>query len=380
MEKNIINENLLKSFKILHISKLYYPWTGGVERNLQELVESIKEKTGVKVLCCEVMGRTKYQRINDVEILKSCSLGLVLSTPISPCFPYYFKKLTKEADLIHYHSLFPLGEIMEILFNPIKKKIVTIHYERLRRNYLMVLYKPILREFLKRVDKIIIPSKAFLDSRLLSGFKEKVEIIPFGIDIKKFELDPDIREMKEEIRKKYGFPIILFVGNLLPYKGLNYLILAMKDVKGKLLIIGDGSEMDKLKRIVHKNNLMEKVYFLGRKSYRELVSFYHASDIFVLPSIYESFGNVQLEAMACGKPVINTNIPTAVPEVSVHGETGLTVPPANPLALAEAIKRLLENKEERIEYGIRARQRVENFYSIEAVSEKILSLYRKLLV
>lgn len=380
MVKNIINENLLKSFKILHISKLYYPWTGGVERNLQELVESIKEKTGVKVLCCEVMGKTKHQRINDVEILKSCSLGLILSMPISPCLPYHFKKFTKEADLIHYHSLFPLAEIMECLFNPRKKKIVTLHYERLTRNYLMVIYKPLLREFFKRMDILIIPSKAFLNSKLLSGFEKKTETIPFGIDIKKFELNPDIEERKGEIRKKYGFPIILFVGNLLPYKGLRYLILAMKEIKGKLLIIGDGNEMDRLKRTVHKNGLTEKVYFLGEKSYRELVSFYHASDIFVLPSLYESFGNVQLEAMACGKPVINTNIPTAVPEVSIHGETGLTVPPANPTALSEAIKRLLENDKERIKYGIRARQRVEKFYSMEVISEKILSLYRKLLI
>jgi len=380
VDKNIVNKNLLKSFKILHISKLYYPWTGGVERNLQELVESINEKTGVKVLCCEVMGKTKHEKINNVEILKSCSLGLILSIPISPCFPYHFKKLTKEADLIHYHSLFPLAESMEIIFNPGKKKIVTIHYERLRRNYLMVIYKPFLREFLKRMDIIIIPSKAFLNSKLISGFEDKIEVIPFGIDIKKFELLPHIKERKEEIRKKYGFPIILFVGNLLPYKGLKYLILCNERYYGKLLIVGDGSQRDELIKIVHKNNLMEKVYFLGKKSYAELVSFYHASDIFVLPSLYESFGNVQLEAMACGKPVINTNIPTAVPEVSVHGETGLTVPPADSSALTEAIKRLLDNNEERIEYGMRARQRVENFYSIEAISEKILSLYGKLLI
>lgn len=380
MVKNTIKENPLESFKILHISKLYYPWTGGVERNLQEFVESVKEKTGVKVLCCEVIGKTKHLRINGVEVLKSCSLGLILSMPLSPCFPYNFKKLTKETDLIHYHSLFPLAEIMEVLLNPQKKKIVTIHYERLRRNYLMAIYRPLLKEFFKRMDKIIIPSKALLNSKLLSGFTEKIEVIPFGIDIKKFEPDSDIEERKEEIRRKYGFPIILFVGNLLPYKGLIYLILAMKEVKGKLLVIGDGSEMGRLKRTVYKNNLTEKVHFLGRKSYRELVPFYHASDIFVLPSLYESFGNVQLEAMACGKPVINTDIPTAVPEVSVHGETGLTVPPANPPALAESIKRLIENKEERIRYGIKARERVENFYSMKVVSEKILSLYRKLLI
>lgn len=365
--------------EILHISKLYHPWTGGVERNLQELVESIKDKANVKVLCCEVAGKTKLQRINDVEVLKSCSLGLFLSTPISPCFPSHFKKLTKEVNLIHYHSLFPLAEIMEILLNPKPKKIVTLHYERLRRNYLMALYRPVLRAFFRRMDIIIVPSKVFIGSKLLSGFDSKIEVIPFGIDIKKFELTHMINLKKEEIRKKYGFPIILFVGNLLPYKGLQYLILAMKEIKGNLLIIGEGNLKNELKKIVLKNCLENKVHFLGKKDYDELVPFYHACDIFVLPSLYESFGNVQLEAMACGKPVINTKIPTAVPEISIHEETGLTVSPGDSSALAEAMKRLVENEEERVRFGLKAKERVEKFYSMEIASKRVLSLYRRLL-
>ncbi len=380
MENKISNENFLKSLEILHISKLYYPWTGGVERNLQELVESIKKKTSVKILCCQVKGKTKLERINDVEVLKSCSLGLFLSVPISLCFPHHFQNLTKKADLIHYHSLFPLAETMEILFNPARKKVVTIHYERLTRNYLMSMYMPILRTFFKKMDIIIIPSKVFLNSKLLSGFREKIEIIPFGIDIKKFEINHEIEKKRDEIKKSYGFPIILFVGNLLPYKGLQYLILAMREVKGNLLIIGDGILKNKLQEIVTKNSLEKKVHFLGKKSYDELVPFYYACDIFVLPSLYESFGNVQLEAMTCGKPVINTKIPTGVPEISIHGETGLTVPPGDSSALAEAIKRLVENEEERVRFGLKAKERVEKFYSMEIVSERVLSLYRRLLV
>lgn len=376
----IKGENLLKSFRILHVSKLYYPWVGGVERNLQELVEALKEKAGVRILCCEQRGKTKIQKINNVEVLKSCSFGLFLSLPLSPCFPYHFRKMTREADLIHYHSLFPLAELMEIFLNPEKKKIVTIHYERLRRDYLMNFYRPFLRAFLKRMDIIIIPSKSLLNSKILSGLSKKVEIVPFGVDIKKFELNPEREKKKDEIKERYGFPIILFVGNLLPYKGVQYLILAMKGIEGNLLIIGDGVLKKELQKIVAMNGLEGKVHFLGGKSYEELVPFYHACDIFVLPSLYESFGNVQLEAMVCGKPVINTNIPTGVPEISIHEVTGLTVPPGDPSALSEAIKRLIENKEERERFGMRARERVEKLYSMEIVSEKILSLYEKLLL
>ncbi len=154
----------------------------------------------------------------------------------------------------------------------------------------------------------------------------------------------------------------------------------MREVKGNLLIIGDGILKNKLQEIVTKNSLEKKVHFLGKKSYDELVPFYYACDIFVLPSLYESFGNVQLEAMTCGKPVINTKIPTGVPEISIHGETGLTVPPGDSSALAEAIKRLVENEEERVRFGLKAKERVEKFYSMEIVSERVLSLYRRLLV
>jgi rhamnosyl/mannosyltransferase len=244
----------------------------------------------------------------------------------------------------------------------------------------MNLYKPLLRSFFKRMDLIIVPSRSFLNSKLLSGFEGKTEIIPFGIDMKKFELTQEVREIRDKIKKEYGFPILLFVGNLLPYKGLYYLIKAMREINGNLLIIGDGPQRKELVELTQKYGLIKKVHFLGRKSFEELIYFYHACDVFVLPSLYESFGNVQLEAMACGKPVVNTNIPTGVPEVSIHEQTGLTVPPEDSSALSQAINRLIENHEERIRYGEKARERVKNFFSIESVSEKILSLYEKLLL
>ncbi|MGQ9618198.1 MAG: glycosyltransferase [Candidatus Aminicenantia bacterium] len=368
------------NLKVLHITKLYSPWVGGVERNVQELVEAIRDKVKAQVLCCEFRGKTKKEKINGVKVLRACSLGLLLSTPISPCFSFHFRELSKKVDLLHYHMLFPLAELMEIIANPQKKKIATLHYDRVKRNYLMKIYEPILHLFLKRMDKIIVPSKVFLESKLLNVFKKKVEVIPFGIDLRKFELNPQKEKLAKEIKQRYRFPIILFVGNLLPYKGLKYLIEAMERINGNLLIIGDGFLKNELKKLVAEKRVEEKVHFLGRKDYSELVSYYHACDIFVLPSLYESFGLVQLEAMACGKPVINTNISSAVPEISLHEETGLTVQPANSESLSEAIKRLIENKDEMIKYGLKARERVRKFYSIDVISKRIVRIYKELLI
>ena len=92
------------------------------------------------------------------------------------------------------------------------------------------------------------------------------------------------------------------------YKGFEYLVRAMKAVRGHLLIIGDGPLRTKLERMAAESGVIDRISFLGRVSQDEMVGYYHAADVFVLPSVArsEAFGIVQLEAMACGKPVVNT--------------------------------------------------------------------------
>jgi len=177
------------------------------------------------------------------------------------------------------------------------------------------------------------------------------------------------------LRQRYGSRILLAVGRLVYYKGFNYLIEAMSGVDGRLLIIGEGPLRAKLERLAADHGVHERVVFLGRVP--DATPYYHACDVFVLPSIArsEAFGIVQLEAMAAGKPVINTRLDSGVPFVSLHDATGLTVPPGDPKALASAANRLLDDLELRSFYGEAGRVRVRTLFGVEPMASRTLEIY-----
>ena len=213
-----------------------------------------------------------------------------------------------------------------------------------------------------------------------SRFKDKCQVIPFGINIEEFRLTPEIAKKAQEIREKYKEPLILFVGRIVPYKGLRYLIEAMKEIEAQLLIIGKGPLENRLKRLAKRLGIGNKIIWTGEVNRKDLISFYHACALLVLPSISnsEAFGIVQLEAFTCGKPVISTDLPTGVPFVNLHQKTGLIVPPRDSRALAEAINRLFKSPDLRKRYGHYARERVEKEFTQELMAQKVLKLYRGL--
>jgi glycosyltransferase involved in cell wall biosynthesis len=210
-------------------------------------------------------------------------------------------------------------------------------------------------------------------SSILMRFKEHCRIIPFGIPLEEFDrVNPD--EVLK-IRKKYGSRIVLGVGRLVYYKGFEYLIRAMSEVDGQLLIVGDGPLRSKLELEAKKSVAAARVTFLS--SVEDVIPYYQAANVFALPSIArsEAFGIVQLEAMACRKPVVNTLLDSGVPYVSVNGITGLTVPPADSKALAQALNQLLDNPARCAEYGFAGRQRVEAEFNLDAMTKSTLKLY-----
>ena len=149
----------------------------------------------------------------------------------------------------------------------------------------------------------------------------------------------------------------------------------------ELFIIGGGELDDELKKRTEELGINDKVHFMGRIEKADLLASFADCDIFVLPSVNraECFGLVQLEAMVYGKPVINTSLPTAVPEVSLHGQTGLTVEPGNVDQLAEAMNTLIKDKEIRQSYGDNARIRCEDTFSLSKMQEKLYESYLDLL-
>jgi rhamnosyl/mannosyltransferase len=274
---------------------------------------------------------------------------------------------------------FPLGDLACLLSGYKGKVVVWWHSDVVRQKTLMKFYRPIMERFLKRADVIIVATQGHIDgSDYLPKYKEKCVIIPFGVDsIIEQRADEYLQQNKVINREIVRF---LFVGRLVYYKGCEILLDAFCKVKNaELIMIGSGEHEDGLKQLTKQYGLEEKVCFLGAVDDEQLSQEFGECDVFVLPSILksEAFGLVQIEAMAYGKPVINTNLPSGVPYVSIDGLTGLTVEPCDIHSLAEAMQWMVDHKEERLQMGIAARIRVKECYNMEGMLYSVLNVYKE---
>jgi rhamnosyl/mannosyltransferase len=216
-------------------------------------------------------------------------------------------------------------------------------------------------------EKIVVFSKEYADSSpVLRDFKGKIAVIPYGVDVNKFKKFDKSRV--KELRAIGKPPFFLFVGRLVRYKGLHFLIKAMKNVNGTLFIVGNGPLLANLRSIAN-----DRVHFFTKISDADLVNFYHACDVFVLPSTTraEAFGIVQLEAMACAKPVISTRLNTGVDFVN---KSGILVKPADVGALVNAMNSL-QNKSLRSKVGKAGLERVKKYFSRAQMVKGLLDLY-----
>lgn len=366
--------------KVLQVNKLYYPWTGGIEKVVQQIAEGLKDKADMEVLVCREKGRTVIEEVNGVTVYRAGSMGMFSSMPVSISFIKYLRQLSKNKDVLHFHMPFPLGDIAYLLSGYKGKVVIWWHSDIVRQKKLMKLYRPIMEKFLNRADTIIVATKGHIDgSDYLPKYKDKCVIIPYGVD-KRIEEESD-RYSDRYIEQHKMTPTsskllkMLFVGRLVYYKGCEILLKAFKEVdNAELTIIGDGELRAKLENEAVKYNMTSKVHFLGNVEEERLFNAFEECDVFILPSIAksEAFGLVQIEAMAYGKPVINTNLPSGVPYVSLDHVTGLTVPPNDVQALADAIRWMVDHEEERIEMGKRARTRVKECYRMDDMLSKVL--------
>jgi len=245
---------------------------------------------------------------------------------------------------------------------------------KLRKIYHSIL----LPQSAKRAKKVIAVSKAIRDSMVdrLGVNPAKIEVAYEGVDLDIFNAKVDKEHLLDYISK--NLPYILFVGTLFKYKNIDKLIKAFALAKEegkiphKLVIVGrdPNSNIEELKKVALNNGVQEDVIFTGPVEIKTIASFYHSADLLVHPSSVESFGLPLLEAMACGTPVIGSNY-TAVPEVI--GDAGIIVNPEDIDALAEAIVKVLSDKNLRESLILRGYERVKQF-SWDKTAQKILEI------
>ncbi len=367
--------------KILEINKLYYPVIGGVETTTQQIAEDLNKKNdlSVEVLVCQIKGPRKIENINGVTIYRAASWGKKLGMPLSLDFFRLFLKIYKNYDLILIHHPFPLVFLILPFINP-RNIVIFYHCDIVRQKFSKLLFLPFIKLGLKRAKKILVGGQNLIThSPLLKNLSDKCEIIPFGLRLTDYTLTPEIEIEARKIKQQYLSPLILSVGRLVYYKGFQYLITAMKNISAQLIIIGEGPEKKYLDHLIKKYKLENKITVINHVS--DLKPFYLASDLFVFPSCAssEAFGLTQLEAMVFGKPVINTQLPTAVPEVSLDQQSGYTVPIKNSEALVEAINKLINDEPLRIKLGENAQQRVKDIFNKDLFNVKLITVLKKLL-
>lgn len=373
----------MRRINVLHIYKFYLPYLGGIEKTIRIIAEGLKDKdieSRILVCASEKTLKSKEEVIGTIRVSRANSLGYLFSTPLSTNFIKKFILLSKNADILHIHSPFPLGEVAYLLYNPQNKRLVVTYHadiSQTRWACLAPIYKHILKRLLDKADCIIASSPTIIESSpLLHMNINKCKIIPFGIDLNKWGLVAN--EKKKALRDRLELgndKVVLFVGRLTYQKGLDFLISAMQAVNAKLIIVGGGDLYKHLEKRTAEMGVKSKIRFMGYISGDELQIYYSIADVFVLPSITETFGLVQLEAMAFGIPIVNTEQPSGVTFVSLHNETGITVPPRDSVALANAINTILENDALRQHFSEKALERVKLF-SLERMLRETHKVYQ----
>jgi glycosyltransferase involved in cell wall biosynthesis len=362
--------------KILHIYKDYFPVVGGIENHVKLLAEAQAARGHrVSVLVTSRDHRTHTETLNDVRVIFAARLATILSAPISPAL--FARTRAETPDIAHLHFPYPFGEIANHFYGRARRTILTYHSDIIRQKFTRALYRPLMTRVFARVDRIIATSPNYIaSSPVLLRWKDKCVVVPLGIDPTPFEnaLHPSSLLAAR--------PALLFVGKLRYYKGLNYLLDALRELpRAQLVVVGTGPMERAWRALARDLGVDARVQFVGEVRDEELPAYYAASDIFVLPASErsEAFGAVQLEAMAAGKPVVCTELGTGTSFVNRDGETGFVVPARDPHALAAALARLSDDAELRARLGAAGRARVQQEFTLKKMVTRVMQVYEQVL-
>lgn len=369
---------------ILHISKYYFPYIGGVENICKYLVEGMSEHK-MAVLCFTETPKDTIDEVNNVKVYRVGTWINIARQALSLSYFSMMKKALKEfqPDIIHFHwaNPFPAAVLLTMIPKNVKL-VVHWHMDIIKQKKIYPLIKPIETALLKRADRILVTSPNYKDHSLpLQPFINKIDIVPNAIDETRLIKKDDDEEKIENIKRKYNNKnIIFFVGRHIQYKGLPWLIEAEKNVKSDcvFVIAGNGPLTDELKSSCKS----KRVFFVGKLSDDELRCYLYASKIFAFPSITknEAFGVAMAEAMFCGKPAITFTIEgSGVNWVSLNGITGLEVPNKDSRAYAEAIDKLICDSELYNRLSMNAQKRIKKMFTKKHMIDACYESYNNII-
>ncbi|MDE7311744.1 MAG: glycosyltransferase [Eubacterium sp.] len=385
--------------KITQIFKIYWPDNGGGIAKVMESIADALPECEHQMLVCQSSRHKKSANdtYKGIAVRRSRQMFEFASTPVSFQFLRDVREKTEDADFVICHFPYPMADLAVLLGLCGGRLVVWWHCGFEKYAGLAPFYGLLARHTLKKAKLILVSSKGNLKSSgLLWQYRKKCRVIPFCVSDAYVQRGRAFaaacrqgkeicgngqggRQCRSSPDSAAGMVCILFIGRLVWYKGCDVLLRSFAKMKQKncrLVLVGSGPLEKELKCLAASLKL-KRVVFKGILSEEEKIRQIEACDFLVLPSISkaEAFAIVQLEAMAFGKPVINTALQSGVPYVSIHKQTGITVKPGSVRELAKAMDELAANEALRFAYGENALQRVQKYFTRQAMAKKYRRIF-----
>lgn len=369
--------------RILHISKYYSPYIGGVENICKYLVEGcVRHDTAV--VCFNEKRQDVTDMVNGHTVYRVGTWVNMARQALSPTYFHVLHKAIKEfkPDIIQFHWANPFPAAVLLCMIPKRVKLVVHwHMDIIKQKRIYPFIKPVETALLKRADLVVVTSPPYRDASVpLQPFKDKVKILPNAMDEDNFILRDGDLEKINALKKHYdNKPIVFFVGRHIQYKGLPHLIEAEKHVTADCIFViaGSGPLTEELKGKCQS----KRVHFVGRLTDEDLKIHHYAATVFAFPSVTknEAFGVALAEAMYCGTPTATFTIPgSGVNWVSLNGETGIEVPNGDNKAFAKAIDTLICDNVLNRKMAANGKKRVTEHFTIPAMVELMEQYYEEL--
>jgi glycosyltransferase involved in cell wall biosynthesis len=390
----------MRKLQVCHLGKYYPPAPGGIESHVQTLAHAQAALgANVRVLCVNHVNRRgedltwcRHGRSETVEELdglvrvtrigRSASLAKL---DICPELRHMLRTLEhSDTDILHLHTPNPTMLLALATVKPLVPLVITHHSDVIRQRVLKYVIRPVEHLVYRRASRISQTSPLYVrESSLLQAHGARLSALPLGVDLEMFlRPSPSARDLSAALSQTHGQPLWLMVGRCVYYKAFHVAIKALAHVPGKLLVIGNGPLEWELHRLAERVGVADRVIWRRYVAPDELVASYHAATALWFPSNArsEAYGLVQVEAMACGCPVINSEITgSGVPWVSPHEVTGLTVPLNDPLALAHAANRLVDEPALRTRLAESAATRAVEEFDHLKMGQRSLEIYQRAL-
>ena len=372
---------MTSKLKILHVYRTFFPDShGGLEQAIRQIaVGTSSPNCHVKIFTLSKQcTKTCKIDVDGIEVYQAPELIEFASVNVPRRGWSTFRRLAKWADVVHFHFPSPFGDLLRLLVPFSTRVVVTYHSDIIRQKNLRRLYAPLMHRFFRSCDRIVSTSPNYLrSSSVLTYYRDKVDVIPLGLDRSAYPVvGPD---RLSQLEQEYGRGFFLFVGVLRYYKGLHILLEAAKDTDYRVLIVGAGPIQAELHRKA-KELKLTNVEFLGYVDDESKLALFELCQAVVFPSFLrsEAFGMTLLEGAMLGKPLISSEIGTGTSYVNIDGETGLVVPPSEPLALRAAMTLLTDDRVAR-RLGDGAKERFDALFTGQRMCLEYIRLYERVL-